>query len=154
MNYFIRFLLFALINFGGLAIGNLFTGPGVASTWYQQLDKAPWTPPGIVFGIAWFSIMLCFSFYMTNLWKMKQLGRRNGVLYAAEVVLNIGWNYVFFFLHADMAALLVIIALFCIVLYFLFVGFRSSALQGWLMVPYALWLCIAISLNAYITLFN
>ena len=154
MNYFIRFLLFAVINFGGLAIGNIFTGPGVASAWYQQLNKAPWTPPGIVFGIAWFTIMLCFSFFMANMWKMKQLGVRNVLIYSAQVLLNVGWNYVFFFMHAGFAALIVIVTLFIIVLYFLIKGFRTSALQGWLMVPYALWLCIAISLNAYISFSN
>ena len=40
----LRILLFLIINFGGLFIGGLFTGEGVPSDWYQNLNKAPWTP--------------------------------------------------------------------------------------------------------------
>ncbi|NBN98947.1 MAG: hypothetical protein EBV19_06865 [Flavobacteriia bacterium] len=43
-------LLFLFLNFGALAIGGSFTADGVASDWNQNLNKAPWTPPGWVFG--------------------------------------------------------------------------------------------------------
>ena len=46
-----QLVIFALLNFGALAIGGLFTGGGVSSEWYASLNKAPWTPPGWVFGI-------------------------------------------------------------------------------------------------------
>ena len=49
--------LFGVLNFVGLAIGGLATGPGVSSDWYAGLDKAPWTPPGWVFGAAWTAVM-------------------------------------------------------------------------------------------------
>jgi tryptophan-rich sensory protein len=54
-------LLFFILNFAALAVGGLFTGSGVSSEWYQNLDKAPWTPPGWVFGAAWPFIMICFG---------------------------------------------------------------------------------------------
>jgi tryptophan-rich sensory protein len=41
-------LTFLLLNFAALAVGGLFTGNGVSSEWHQNLDKAPWTPPGWV----------------------------------------------------------------------------------------------------------
>jgi len=37
----IRIIIFLLINFGALALGGLFTGKGVPSDWYQELNKAP-----------------------------------------------------------------------------------------------------------------
>ena len=46
-------ILFLIINFGGLAIGNWFMNNGPISEWYLNLNKAPWTPPGWVFGVAW-----------------------------------------------------------------------------------------------------
>ncbi len=64
-----RLIIFLFINFGALAIGSIFTGKGVPSDWYASLNKAPWTPPGWVFGAAWFSIMLCFTIYMAVAWK-------------------------------------------------------------------------------------
>ena len=64
----LRTIIFLLINFAGLFIGGLFTGEGVPSDWYQNLNKAPWTPPGWVFGFAWTTIMICFSLFKC-LWK-------------------------------------------------------------------------------------
>ena len=53
-----RFLVFLIVNFVALGLGGMFTGSGVVSDWYQQLNQAPWTPPGWVFGAAWTSIMI------------------------------------------------------------------------------------------------
>jgi len=52
-----RLITFLLLNFGALAVGGFFTGKGVPSYWYSDLIKAPWTPPGWVFGFAWTTIM-------------------------------------------------------------------------------------------------
>ena len=57
-------ILFLVINFAALAVGGIFTGKGVVSEWYLSLSKAPWTPPGWVFGAAWTTIMVCFAIYM------------------------------------------------------------------------------------------
>jgi tryptophan-rich sensory protein len=48
-----RIILFIVINFSALAIGSYFTENGVSSDWYMSLEKAPWNPPGWVFGVAW-----------------------------------------------------------------------------------------------------
>lgn len=42
----LKVVVFLALNFGALAIGGFFTGIGVSSEWYTQLNKAPWTPPG------------------------------------------------------------------------------------------------------------
>ena len=63
LNIPLRAAIFLVINFAALGLGGLFTRSGVPSEWYQDLDKAPWAPPGWVFGAAWTLIMLCFSVY-------------------------------------------------------------------------------------------
>ena len=65
----LRIIIFLLINFTGLFLGGLFTQEGVPSDWYQNLNKAPWTPPGWLFGFAWTTIMICFSIFLSVLWK-------------------------------------------------------------------------------------
>lgn len=67
MKSFPQFLVFLVLNFTALGIGGFATGPGVASSWYQNLNQAPWTPPGWVFGVAWTTIMVCFTFYLVVL---------------------------------------------------------------------------------------
>ena len=53
-------ILFLVINFGGLAVGNWLMGAGPTGDWYTNINKAPWTPPGWVFGASWTLIMICF----------------------------------------------------------------------------------------------
>lgn len=66
---YLKIIIFLVINFAALGIGSIFTGSGVPSEWYQSLIKAPWTPPGWMFGAAWTSIMICFSIFMAFAWK-------------------------------------------------------------------------------------
>ena len=67
-----RLIIFLALNFGALAIGGLFTSKGVPSDWYVDLNKAPWTPPGWVFGTAWTTIMISFGVYMAYLWPVNE----------------------------------------------------------------------------------
>lgn len=148
-----RLFLFFLINFGGLALGGFFTGKGVPSDWYTNLNKAPWTPPGWVFGTAWTIIMICFSFYMAKLWILTTNKKLLIALFVFQWILNFGWNPVFFF-HKDVLGGLVIISLLTmLVSYFLFYYLKSMKMASLLIAPYFLWLLIATSLNGYI-LFN
>lgn len=150
----LRVILFLLINFGALGIGGFFTGSGVTSDWYANLHKAPWTPPGWVFGAAWTTIMVCFSVYMAMLWPQTENKTMLITLFAVQWLLNVLWNPVFFYFHADKLGLVIITLLTILVGFFLFY-YRSSL--GWaslLLLPYFVWLLIATSLNAYITLQN
>ena len=147
-----RIIIFLLLNFGGLAIGGLFTGPGVASDWYQNLYKAPWTPPGWVFGAAWTTIMVCFAFYMASAWTLIKNRNRLLGLYIAEWLLNMSWNPIFFKFHQVLLALIVIVALTVVVGYFLFGFVSQMKLRSLWVLPYLLWMLIATSLNFYIFL--
>ena len=149
----LRTLLFLIINFGGLFIGGLFTGEGVPSDWYQNLNKAPWTPPGWVFGAAWTTIMICFSVYMAILWKKITL-KNLLYLYIAEFILNVIWNPLFFHFKWINVALLSI-SLLTILIIYMAVSLRLEMKYKTLLIfPYLIWLIIATSLNGYIVLYN
>lgn len=149
-----QLILFLLLNFGALAIGGLFTGQGVSSDWYARLDKAPWTPPGWVFGAAWTTIMLLLAVYMAHWWTVAEDKRGLLLQYALQWILNVSWNPVFFRWHAATPALFVIIALTLLVGYWLFYHAALMKWQSALLVPYFTWLLIATSLNAYIVFRN
>jgi tryptophan-rich sensory protein len=147
---YIRLVIFLLINFAALGIGGLFTSSGVTSDWYQQMNKAPWTPPGWIFGAAWFSIMICFSIYMAMLWQQApQLHFQIAAMFALQWILNVGWNPVFFKFHQTTFALFIIIALTILVGIFLFHFLSSIKWNSLLILPYFIWLLIATTLNAY-----
>lgn len=147
-------ILFLVLNFGGLAIGGLSTGSGVSSEWYQGLNKAPWTPPGWVFGAAWTLIMVAFSVAMAkatifygdkNLW----------LLYGSSWLLNVAWNPIFFSLQKTGIGLMVIMGLLVLIItIMLWMHRHDIGWQKWLLAPYILWLIIATSLNAYVVINN
>lgn len=145
-----RIVVFLILNFLALAIGGLFTNEGVTSDWYAQLDKAPWTPPGWVFGAAWTTIMICYSVYMAKLWTVSKNKREVASLYALQWLLNVGWNPLFFYLHNISFALIVIISLAVVVGIFIIRYLSALRNWTWLLIPYFLWLLIAISLNAFV----
>ncbi len=147
-------IIFLTLNFLALAIGGVFTGEGVPSEWYQLLNKAPWTPPGWVFGTAWSIIMVCLSIYMAiglrDLFNSKKLI----ILFVIQWVLNVAWNPIFFHFREVLAGLIEISLLTLLVFYLLF-RFRNELKKtSLLLVPYCVWLLIATSLNAYILIYN
>lgn len=141
-------LLFLVINFSALGIGSWLMNNGPMSNWYLTLNKAPWTPPGWVFGAAWTTIMICFSIYLSYLVDIK-VSTTFWILFIIQFVLNVSWNFIFFNQHAIGFALVVIILLTVLVGYYLFSFFSEMKFKSLLIAPYFIWLLIATSLNAY-----
>ncbi len=150
----LRIIIFLAINFGALALGAYFTGPGVSSAWYANLDKAPWTPPGWVFGASWTFIMICYSVYMALLYS--KVDHKKMLLYAfgLQFLLNVSWNAIFFYAQNALFGLVVIVSLTLLVWYFFFKFLPKLHGASALILPYGIWLIIATSLNAYILLMN
>ena len=150
--YIKPFLGFLLLNFLGLALGSIYTDPGVSSEWYSNLAKAPWTPPGWVFGFAWTTIMICLSVWNAKVWVEKDTALLK--LYYLSWIYNVVWNPVFFTLNWMMASLAIILSLV------LLIGTLTHFTRkeyGWcalLLVPYFVWLNIATSLNGFSFLMN
>ncbi|MEN9973869.1 MAG: hypothetical protein RIS20_2216 [Bacteroidota bacterium] len=149
-------ILFLVLNFGALAIGGLLMGSRpIENSWYQGLNQAPWTPPGVVFGIAWTIIMLCFSIYLgTNpQFVLGEKKQRN--TYILHLLLNIFWNPVFFYLHLAWLAFPLLVGLFLTLMRLnRQMGYSLSSPKSWWLFPYFVWLIIAASLNAYIAIMN
>jgi tryptophan-rich sensory protein len=146
-------ILFLILNFGGLAIGSWLMGEGPSSNWYLNLNKAPWTPPGWVFGAAWTLIMICFSLYLAYFFKAEINNFKIG-LFVVLWLLNVSWNYIFFNQYQILTALVVIIALTLIILFLSLFYISEFKYKQLLLAPYAIWLIIACSLNAYAYFYN
>ena len=154
-NSALLFILFLGLNFMALYIGASLMGDGPQGDWYQSLTKAPWTPPGFMFGLAWTTIMITFAVFMKNL-VIKHLGNLKliVILYAIQLVLNIGWNYVFFYNQLVLEGLIVIAALLILVWYIAFKYSKINTINFGLILPYGLWLSIATTLNFYVLVNN
>ncbi|MDG1803745.1 TspO/MBR family protein [Flavicella sp.] len=153
MKTFLRIFLFFVLNFSALGIGTWLMNSGPTSDWYVSMNKAPWTPPGWVFGAAWSTIMICFSFYMAVLLEKAQV-IKVWKLFFVQWLLNISWNWVFFNQHQMFVAAIILISLTVFVGYFMFFYLRKMKYFSLLIVPYFLWLLVANSLNIYAIINN
>ncbi len=147
-------LLFLLLNFGALGLGSYLMGDGPQGVWYQALEKAPWTPPGWVFGAAWTFIMITFSIYMSKAVQVKEMRTVFIWLFAVQWVLNVSWNPLFFMFHNMGWSLVVMLLLIAVVAALAIVGKKSLPLASWWLTPYLLWLSIAATLNGYALVHN
>jgi translocator protein len=144
-------ILFLVINYGGLALGSFLMGNPASNEWYQLQNKAPWTPPGWVFGAAWFSIMLFYSIFLQQLLKISAVNRKSVKwLYGVSVVLNVCWNPLFFVHHWVALGVVILLALFFVLVLLARIALRQKPLLVLLILPYLIWMLIAISLNAYL----
>ena len=153
MQLFIRFAVFLAINLFTLALGGFLQAGGPSSPWYAGLSIAPWTPPGVVFGIAWFTLMVCFAIYMSLLTGMTK-SRLVYFFYMGQLVLNIVWNPVFFAWHQIGLALILLCALFVLLGLMFYRFYKSLKWKSYWLLPYLLWLMVALSLNAFVWLMN
>lgn len=145
-----RFLLFVVLNFGALFLGAQLMGNPAENQWYQHVHKAPWTPPGWLFGVAWFTIMALFSVFLARNFQVKS--RIWWFVYTLHLMLNISWNPLFFQWHWVIIGMFVLTFLFITVSWFLWEA--KTLGDKFMLLPYFLWLIVAGSLNAYIWIFN
>jgi tryptophan-rich sensory protein len=146
-------LLFLMINFGGLAIGSWLMNNGPMTDWYTNLNQAPWSPPGWVFGVAWTLIMICFSIYLGNLF-IRNYSLKLTFIFFIQFILNVSWNYFFFNQHLILFGFIVIALLTSLLFYYFFKLSKKTSNYKYLLLPYMIWLCIATSLNLYILIHN
>jgi tryptophan-rich sensory protein len=145
--YIKSFLGFLFLNFLGLALGSLWTNTGISSDWYTNLVKAPWTPQGWVFGVAWTLIMISLSVWNAKVWVEKDTSFLR--LYYMSWVYNLVWNPVFFHLNMLFLSLVIIVSLTMFLGILLHYTRKDYGWWSLFLFPYFIWLNIATSLNAY-----
>ena len=133
------------------AIGGL--GTDVTSRWYQDLDKPAWQPPGAAFGPAWTTLygLIALSSART-LNKLEKPGERRAftTAFGANLVLNAGWNWLFFKARRPRWALAEILLLEASTLDLTRRANKADTPAARMLVPYAGWVAFATALNASI----
>jgi translocator protein len=139
---------FVVICFAAAGIGSLLTSRSVG-TWYQQLNKPPWTPPDSVFGPVWTALYLLMAVSAWLVWVRAGLAKSHTALsvFFAQLALNVLWSALFFAMRNPAAALGEIAVLWVVILATAVLFWRIRPLSGWLMLPYLLWVSFAGFLN-------
>lgn len=120
-----------------------------AGSFYQQLERPSWAPPGSVFSPVWTTLFVLMAVAAWQVWRMAGFAsaRTALLLYLVQLVFNVLWSWLFFAWHLGGWAFADVILLWGLILATLIAFWRINRLAGMLLVPYLLWVGFAITLN-------
>jgi benzodiazapine receptor len=126
-------------------------------TWYNNLNKAPWNPPNYVFGVVW--SILYFILFIFFILMIKTSTKcfpycKWICIFFIQLFLNLIWTFIFFKCQNILLALVDLILIICFVLYLFTLCYKINKYYTYLLIPYIIWLFVALSLNIYIFAMN
>ncbi|MGE0754264.1 MAG: TspO/MBR family protein [Alphaproteobacteria bacterium] len=151
---------FLLLVFAISGISSLITMPAVQG-WYTTINKPQWTPPDWVFGPVWTTLYIMIAFSGWRVWRAipsdyVSFKLRAPVLraYWLQLLLNFLWTPAFFGLQSPVSGAIVITLLLAVILWNITAFDKADKPASWLLIPYALWVSYALSLNHAIVRLN
>lgn len=148
------------LGFSALAAVIVAVAGGVLtemSPWYHGLRKPSWKPPDWAFGPIWTVILILAAVSAAMAWDAAPTpAARTSVFIALAVnsVLNIAWSGIFFKMRRPDWALIEVALLWLSIVALIWVLGAQSALAGWLMAPYLVWVSVASFLTFRIVQLN
>ena len=124
--------------------------------WYLELDKAPWTPPDWLFGVAWSILYTLMAVAAWLVWRQGGFRHNKGALgaYLLQLFFNALWSWLFFGLRQPGAALLDLLLLLAALIWTMVLFSRRSRTAVGLLIPYLIWVLYAATLNGWIWRMN
>ncbi len=140
---------------GWLALSILVAAIGAiasddAPSFYAQLQRPAWAPPGWVFGPVWTTLYVLMALAAWLVWR-EGAGTRNALsLYVGQLVANALWSWLFFvwrrgalaFFDAGLLALLIAATMYQFA--------RYRRLAAVLLLPYLAWVSFATALTGWV----
>lgn len=120
-----------------------------AGTFYAQIIRPDWAPPGAVFGPVWTVLYVLMGISAWLVWR-KGGYRTASValkLFFIQLAINALWSWLFFAWRLGAMAFVDIILLLVLIVATIVAFWRYSRLAGALLVPYLLWVGFASVLN-------
>jgi benzodiazapine receptor len=155
-----RLCIVVTLVLGVQVLGGYATASSVKS-WYPLLVKAPWNPPGWVFGPVWSLLYILMAW---SGWRVWQQLARTGVeqpwqhpalqWFLAQLLFNLSWSVLFFGLRSPFLALVLMLWLWVSIAQMIRHFLRVDRTAGYSQVPYLLWVSFAFTLNAAIVYLN
>lgn len=138
------------------AIGSLITISSVVS-FYNTLNKPSFAPPSWLFGPVWITLYALMGISLYLVWN--QLGKNKQarisiIIFAIQLAINTIWTYLFFGLQSPFYGLVGIIALWIAIAITIINFLKVSRKAAYLLIPYIIWVTIAMVLNYYILILN
>lgn len=146
----IALVFFFLFVVGGGTLIGLSVPPG---EWYAGLAKPPFNPPNWIFGPVWSVLYLLIAFAGWRIWNRNPAGLAMQVWFA-QLALNFAWTPVFFGLQSPGFALVIILPMLALIVWFIRLTWDRDRVSALCFIPYAVWVGFATLLNASIVWLN
>ncbi len=120
-----------------------------AGTFYQQLARPDWAPPGWLFGPVWTALYLMMGIAAWLVWKERGLRAASGALslFLMQLTANALWTWLFFAWQRGALAFIEILVLWALILGTSIAFWRIRPMAGVLLLPYLAWVTFAAVLN-------
>ena len=152
LNKLLPVILWIFISFIPAIVGGFFK-PG---SWYLEIIKPEWTPPGWIFGPVWFLLYLIMGISASIIWKLKNTYNimLPIVFFIIQLILNALWSWIFFGRHELLYSVIDIVVLLIMIIVTIILFYRINKKAGLILLPYLLWVGFATVLNYNIWLLN
>ncbi|MEU9360649.1 TspO/MBR family protein [Streptomyces sp. NPDC048301] len=123
-----------------------------SSGWYKGLRKPAWQPPSWAFGAVWTPLYASIAGAAGHALPRTPAAQRHQVAgaLAVNLVLNAGWNWLFFKARSPKAGLVGTSALVVSNAHLVYQVGKHDRGAALALTPYAVWCCFATALNASI----
>lgn len=154
-----RFELVPVLVIAGVVVAIAVLGglaTDVQNSWYQELRKPEWQPPGSLFGPVWTTLYLLLIVSAALAWHSTSGQHRTSImiLYALNGVLNLAWSFIFFRSRSPLVAGMDIVGVLLSIIWLIVRVWPISPLAAGLLIPYLLWVAFATVLNWTIVRMN
>ena len=121
-----------------------------APTFYAQLSRPEWAPPGWLFGPVWTTLYILMGVAAWLVWRERGWMPVRGalILFVTQLACNALWTWLFFAWRQGDLALAGIAVLLVLIVATMVAFARIRALAAVLLVPYFAWVVFAASLTA------
>ena len=152
----VAFIINIAITLSIGALGGLATAQSV-KTWYPTLNKPSFNPPNWLFGPVWTSLYILIGVAAYLVWiKRDQIMHfpRTVAVYFIQLILNLGWSFIFFYLHEIGFALAEILMLLAAIIINAVMFYKIDKWAGLIFIPYIIWVSFASFLTYNIFILN
>lgn len=148
MKQAIALVFFVAICLGVGFLGSKYTSQSI-SDWYSRIEKPAWTPPNWLFAPVWTFLYISMAIAAWLVWrKFGAAGASAAIsMFVVQLIFNALWSYLFFGLRSPGIAFLDIAILFAAIVITAVLFWRHVPFAGVLMLPYAVWVGYASTLN-------
>jgi benzodiazapine receptor len=136
-----------VLTFAAAAIGAVASAQ--ARTFYLQLIRPEWAPPGWLFAPVWTALYLMMAIAAWLVWRDHGFRRAGGALtlFVVQLAANAVWTWLFFVWHQGALAFAEILLLWALIAATTIAFRRLHAWAAALLLPYLAWVSFAAALT-------